>query len=64
MSCVKLIGITDYARKHLDNKDLETLQSFIGCSIEESDIKSYIDGGKLYILPDLELTHEVFLITE
>ncbi len=61
METIKLTGITDYAEDHLSVEDLQNLKSFIGCEIKESDEVAEIDGGKMYIMPDGETCHEIFL---
>lgn len=64
MEKYKLIGVTEYAERHLNNPDLQSLKLMIGCEIEESDNTAEIDGGKLFIMPDGTETHECFLQVE
>ena len=64
MKRYKLLGVTEYAKKHLTVEDLRDIRSMIGSEIEESENKADIDGGKFFILPDLVETHEKFLLME
>jgi len=61
MKKYKLVGITEYAEKHLTVSDLENLKQMIGSEIEESDNVAEIDEGKLFIMPDGVETHIDFL---
>jgi len=64
MNEYKLIGLTDYAKEFLSDKELEGIESMIGCTIYERDYPSGVDGGRLFCLPDGEDAHEVFLLIE
>lgn len=61
MKKYELIGITEYANKHLNVKDCEYLTSMIGVEVSESEVRADIDGGKMMDMPDGEMTHIVFL---
>jgi hypothetical protein len=58
---MKLIGVTEYAKRHLSVDELAILENMIGCDVEESDNKAAIDGGRMFIMPDGEETHVCFL---
>lgn len=64
MDRYKLIGLTEYAKNHLAASDLENISQMIGCEVFESDEISDIDGDKLFIMSDNELTHAKFLQLE
>jgi len=64
MSRIKLIGVTDYAERHLDKSLLDDLKSMINAYVSESNEVADIDGGKLFYLPDGEQWHIDFLILE
>ena len=50
---MKIIDITEYAKRHLTVEDIEALESMIGCEVT-------IDG-KMVNTPDGEKTHIDFL---
>lgn len=61
---MKLTGVTEYAEKHLSVDDLEDLHSMVGCDVYETDKKSIVDNGKLYLLTDGQDWHEDYLILQ
>lgn len=61
---MKLTGVTEYAEKHLSIDDLEYLNSMVGCNVYETDKKSIVDNGKLYLLTDGQDWHEDYLILQ
>jgi len=62
MSKYILVGITEYAEKHLNETDLQLLKSMIGCEVVESENRPTHCKGRYYVMPDGEDTHEDFLI--
>lgn len=60
MKKYKLIGVTKYAEKHLDEVDLNALKEMIGCEIEESEDTDI----NMFKMPDGEETHIKFLDLE
>lgn len=64
MNKYKLIGLTEYAKRHLTVEDLAELDDMIGCEIEQSDYNSFLDDEVMYNMPDGEITHSRFLIVE
>ena len=64
MEKYKMLGVSKYAKKHLCEEDLELMESFIGCQVEDSGDISCIDGKQMIIMPDGELTHIDFLELE
>ena len=64
MKKYKLMGVSQYAKKHLTANDLTALEEMVGCNIIESENKAEIDGGKMFVMPDGEDTHIDFLDVE
>jgi hypothetical protein len=60
----RFIGVSEYAKRHLCEEDIQQLNEMIGCKIQESEIPSIVDGGKMFIMPDGEETHICFLQIE
>lgn len=64
MKKYKILGITEYAERHLTVDNLETLQEMVGLTVCESEETNGIDEKPLMIMPDTELTHVDFLQLE
>jgi hypothetical protein len=64
MNKYKLLGVTEYAERHLSVDDIDELKSMIGCVIEESDEPSIVDGKRMFIMIDGEETHIDYLELE
>ncbi len=57
-----LVGVTEYAEKHLTKDDLDSIKEMIGSVIEESDDSS--NTHRLFVMPDGVETHIDFLKLE
>lgn len=64
MKKYKFLGPSEFAKQSLCVDDLESLQDMTGCEIEDTDKLSEIDGGKLFLMPDGEEAHIIFLDLE
>lgn len=60
----KLVGVTDYAEKHLCVDNLEDIKSMIGTECRLSLNPSLVDGKRQFVLIDMESIHEDFVIVE
>lgn len=60
----KLVGVTDYAEKHLCVDNLEDIKSMIGTECRLSLNPYLVDGKRHFVLIDMESIHEDFVIVE
>jgi hypothetical protein len=61
MAKYRFLGPSIQAEQFLTEEDIQKLFDMVGCEIELHDEASKVDGKRLFMMPDGELTHVDFL---